>query len=85
MPFGATYDAPLVTDDEAFHLAAYINTFERPSKSYKELDFPDKKLKPMSTPYGPWEDNFSAEQHKFGPFPPIREYYLKEFEIEKTK
>ena len=85
MPFGATYDAPLVTDDEAFHLAAYINTFKRPSKPHKELDFPDKKLKPMSTPYGPWEDDFSPEQHKFGPFPPIRDYYKKKFKIDKTK
>ena len=85
MPFGATYDAPMVTDEEAYHLAAYINTFERPSKPNKEDDFPDRKLKPVSTPYGPWEDKFSSEQHKFGPFPPIIEYYQKEYSIKKTK
>ncbi len=85
MPFGATYDAPMVTDEEAYHLAAYINTFERPSKPNKEDDFPDRKLKPVSTPYGPWEDKFSPEQHKFGPFPPIIEYYQKEYSIKKTK
>lgn len=85
MPFGATYDGPLVTDEEAFHLAAYINTFERPSKPNKVDDFPDKKLKPVSTPYGPWEDEFNQEQHKFGPFPPMIEFYKQQFKINKTK
>lgn len=27
MPFGATYDSPQVTDEKAYHIAAYINTF----------------------------------------------------------
>lgn len=85
MPFGASYDAPQVTDEEAYHLAAYINTFPRPEKSNREADFPDKKLKPVSTPYGPWADPFSADQHKFGPFQPIMEYYKSEFDIVKTK
>ncbi len=85
MPFGATYDNPLVTDEEAYHLAAYINTFDRPSKANKDADFPDKKLKPASTPYGPWADNFSAEQHKYGPFQPIFNYYKEKYNINKTK
>jgi len=84
MPFGATYDAPLVTDEEAFHLAAYINTFDRPVKPNKEADFPDKKLKPVSTPYGPWVDDFSPEQHKFGPFQPIFDYYKKNYNLVKN-
>jgi thiosulfate dehydrogenase len=79
MPFGATYDGPLVTDDEAFHLAAFINTFERPAKPNKSADFPDKKKKPVSTPYGPWADEFSPEQHKFGPFPPMIEFYKTKY------
>ena len=85
MPFGATYDAPRVTDEEAYHLAAYINTFERPEKSNKAADFPDKKLKPVSTPYGPWEDDFSPKQHKFGPFQPMMKYYKERYDIIKTK
>ena len=85
MPFGATHDAPIVSDTEAYHLAAYINTFDRPTKANKQVDFPDKKWKPVSTPYGPWVDNFSKEQHKFGPFPPIIEYYKKEYNLIKTK
>ena len=85
MPLGATYDSPQVTDEEAFHIAGYINTFARPKKNNKELDFPDLKLKPVSTPYGPWADNFSSEQHKFGPFPPIISFYKEKYDLVKRK
>lgn len=81
----ATWDNPVLSDDEAYHVAAYINSFDRPEKANKELDFPDKKLKPVSTPYGPWTDTFSAEQHKYGPFQPIMAYYEKEFSMKKSK
>lgn len=84
MPSGvASIENPVLSSEDAFHVAGYINSFDRPVKSNKEADFPDRKLKPVSTPYGPWEDDFSAEQHKYGPFPPIIEYYKDEYGIEK--
>ena len=86
MPFGnATAAEPKLTDEEAFHLAGYINSFDRPSLPNLQRDYPDKKLKPVSSPYGPWIDDFSAEQHKYGPFPPIVTYYKKHYNITKTK
>ena len=86
MPYlQATWDNPKLTDEEAYHVAGYINSFSRPHKLNSENDYPDKKLKPVSTPYGPWSDDFSPEQHKYGPFPPIMEYYKKEYGITKTK
>lgn len=86
MPDGeATKENPKLTDEEAYHVAGYINSLARPSKSNKEADFPDRKLKPVSTPYGPWDDDFSAEQHKYGPFPPIIVYYQEKYDIKKTK
>ncbi len=85
MPFGVTSGNPVLTDEEAYDIAAYINTFDRPVKPDLEQDFPDKKLKPVSTPYGPWADDFSPEQHRFGPFPPMIEYYKKTYGIVKTK
>ena len=86
MPFEeSTWDNPKLTDEEAYHVAAYINSFPRPQKANPEADFPDKKLKPVSTPYGPWVDQFSPEQHKYGPFPPIIEWYEKQHGIKKTK
>ena len=86
MPYlQATWEKPKLTDEEAFHVAGYINSFQRPEKQNKTADFPDKKLKPVSTPYGPWSDNFSSKHHKYGPFPPIISYYKKEFGLTKTK
>jgi len=85
MPLGTTADEPLLTDEEAYDVAGYINSFERPLKSNAEADFPEKKLKPMSTPYGPWADGFSAKQHKYGPFAEIAAFYLDEYGLKKSK
>ena len=85
MPLGATAENPILTDEEAYDVAGFINSHDRPKKGNLNLDFPDKKMKPMSTPYGPWTDEFSAEQHKFGPFQPIKAYYSSTYGIEKKK
>lgn len=81
----ASVDKPVLTDEESYNVAGYINSFNRPILGNKEDDFPDKKLKPVSTPYGPWADDFSEEQHRFGPFPPIIAYYQDTYDIKKTK
>lgn len=84
MPFAQASRAnPKLSDLEAFHVAGYINSFPRPAKSDKEDDFPDRTLKPVSTPYGPWADDFPAEQHKFGPFPPIIDFYKETHDLVK--
>ena len=66
-----------LTDDEAFDVSAYINVQERPHMEGLEKDYPDRTTKPVDTPYGPWADPFSAEQHKVGPFKPIEAFYAK--------
>ena len=64
-----------LTDDEAYDVSAYMNSKPRPVKSNLELDYPDLTLKPVDSPYPPYADSFSQEQHRLGPFDPIREYY----------
>lgn len=71
MPFGQ----PDLTDDQAYDVAAFVNSHERPVKANLAVDFPDKARKPVDSPYPPYADPFSQEQHKLGPFKPIREYY----------
>ncbi|MBC2840566.1 c-type cytochrome [Robiginitalea sp. SC105] len=86
MPFGlATPGQPKLSDAEAYDVAGYINSFERPHKIGLEADYPDKTLKPVSTPYGPWADPFPALQHKYGPFPPIIAYYKETYNLIKNK
>jgi thiosulfate dehydrogenase len=72
MPFGITFDAPLLTDDEAYDVAGYINSQPRPHKADLDKDFPNRLQKPVDAPYGPYVDGFAEEQHRLGPFGPIR-------------
>ena len=85
MPFGIDYREPLLSDEDAYDVAGYINQQKRPDKADREVDFPDLKKKPVSTPYGPYADDFSIAQHQLGPFQPIMRFYEEEFGIKKTK
>ncbi|HEX9826223.1 MAG TPA: c-type cytochrome [Flavobacteriaceae bacterium] len=85
MPFGTTYENVVLTDEEAYDVAGYINAMQRPEKANLEQDFPDLLKKPVSTPYGPYMDTFSVEQHQKGPFQPIMDYYKQKHNIVKTK
>jgi thiosulfate dehydrogenase len=72
MPLGATVDEPLLSDEESWDIAAYVNSMERPSKDITK-DWPDISKKPLDHPFGPFADGFDEVQHKYGPFLPIRE------------
>jgi thiosulfate dehydrogenase len=78
MPLGE----PTLTDDEAFDVAAFINSQPRPQMANLEEDYPDKGAKPVDNPYGPFADDFPLEQHRYGPFQPIEAYY-KSLKAEK--
>jgi len=73
MPLGN----PSLTDAEAFDVAAFMNAQPRPAPEHLEQDYPDRARKPVDSPYPPWADAFSAEQHRLGPFAPIRAFYKK--------
>ena len=69
MPLGATYNKSILSDEDAFDVAAYINSKSRAVlKLNKELDYPDLSKKPKDCPYPPYEGEFSQEQHKIGPY-----------------
>jgi len=72
MPYGTTFDTPVLSDADAYDVAAYMNSLERPIKPNLDRDFPNKLQKPVDAPYGPYADDFPPEQHKYGPFDPIR-------------
>jgi thiosulfate dehydrogenase len=71
MPQGADYLNPVLSTTDAWDVAAFVVSQPRPHKEGLEKDFPDLAQKPVDTPYGPYLDGFSAEQHKYGPFAPI--------------
>ena len=70
MPFGATSENPQLTDEEAWDIAAYVNSQTRPSKDLSK-DWPKISGKPIDHPFGPYSDSFSEKQHKYGPFEEI--------------
>lgn len=73
MPFGlASHSSPQLTDEEAWDVAAFIISQPRPEKFFAE-DWPKRETKPVDYPYGPYADNFSEKQHKYGPFIPIQQ------------
>jgi thiosulfate dehydrogenase len=72
MPFGITFDTPVLSDADAYDVAAYMNSLERPVRPNLDKDFPNKLQKPVDTPYGPYADDFPPKQHRYGPFDPIR-------------
>lgn len=76
MPLGATFENPIISDEEAWDVAAYVNSMDRPTKDLSK-DWPDISKKPVDHPFGPFADDFPEEQHKFGPFKPIREARAK--------
>jgi len=71
MPFGTTHKNPQLTDEEAWDVAAFVNSQPHPEKFFK-YDWPDIKTKPVDYPFGPYADGFNEEQHKYGPFAPIK-------------
>jgi thiosulfate dehydrogenase len=76
MPQGATFENPQLTDEEAWDVAAFVNSQPRPTKDQSK-DWPNKKGKPVDHPFGPYADKFSEQQHKFGPFEEIAQWKKK--------
>lgn len=73
MPFGADYQHPTLTDEQAWDVAAFINSQPRPSKDLSH-DWPKLSGKPLDNPFGPYADTFSEAHHKYGPYAQIAQY-----------
>ena len=73
MPHGADYLNPQLSVEDAWDVAAYVVSQPRPQKQGSSSDYPELRQKPVDAPYGPYADSFSEQQHKYGPFAPIRE------------
>lgn len=71
MPFKqATHDNPKLTTEEAWDVAAFVNSRPRPRKDLSG-DWPDISKKPFDHPFGPYADGYTETEHKYGPYQPI--------------
>ncbi len=76
MPLGASHENRQLTPEEAWDVAAFVNSQERPHKNTK-ADWPDPSKKPVDHPFGPFTDSYPEKQHKYGPFQPIADAHKK--------
>ncbi len=67
MPNPLNYHNPELTDEQAWDVAAFINSQPRPVKDLSQ-DWPWVAGKPVDHPFGPYADTFSEMQHKYGPW-----------------
>lgn len=84
MPQGVTHRATVLSDDEAYDVAAWMVSQPRPEKAGLDKDFPARWNKPVDAAFPPWPDEASADQHKYGPFPPLAELARKRAEARKA-
>lgn len=52
MPNGATHDAPMLSDEDSWDVAAYVNSQPRPKMNIAK-DWPDASRSPLITPSAP--------------------------------
>jgi len=67
MPYDTGQVTSRLSDEEAWDVAAYVNSQQRPLVFFKQ-DWPKIETKPFDYPFGPYADSISEKQHKYGPF-----------------
>ncbi len=72
MPLGTVWNHPAISNEDSYDVAAYLSSSERPQMSGLEKDYPKPEKKAVDCPYPPYADDFSQEQHQYGPFQPIK-------------
>lgn len=74
MPLGTTFEAPVLSPEDAFDVMAFVNSQPRPHKEGLEADYPDRSKKPADAAYPPFVGPFPPEQHRYGPWQPIQDW-----------
>ncbi len=74
MPHGTSFERPLLSVQDAFDVAVFIDSQPRPHRAGNERDFPDRALKPVDATYPPFLGPFPRAQHATGPWQPIQQW-----------
>jgi thiosulfate dehydrogenase len=74
MPRGTEADHPVLSVQDAFDIAVFIDGQARPHRAGNDRDFPDRALKPADATYPPFVSPFSPSQHLTGPWQPIQQW-----------
>lgn len=74
MPNGTDFAHPALSESDAFDVAVFVDSQQRPHHEGNERDFPDRSLKPADALYPPYVGPFPPEQHLTGPWKPIQDW-----------
>ncbi len=85
MPQGANFEAPQLSDDEAYDVSAFMLSKDRPIKPHLDRDFPARWNKPVDSAFPPYMLGAPADQHRYGPLPPLAEKQKQMAEEIKAK
>ena len=77
MPYGkAPADKPFFSDHDPLALAPFLNDESIHKRPYvKAIAYPYPDEKAIDYDEGPFMDTFSPANHKFGPYPPIINFW----------
>ena len=73
MPIGTTWESPALSVDDAWDVAAFVESQPRPHKPQLDHDYPNRSEKPVDTAYGPQCRPLQSSAAQVWPFAPIRE------------
>lgn len=62
------YNDAVLSLEDSYDVAAFINSGLRPAFTSKGADYPDLKSKPIDSPNPPYADEFPESQHRYGPY-----------------
>lgn len=70
MPLGTTHKSPVLTVEEAYDIASYMESLDRPMKANREKDFPNPDFRPKDYPVPAFfnGDEAALEKAKYGPY-----------------
>ena len=68
MPYPINFNNPVLTNEQAWDIAAYVNSNDRPVKDHSKDYVVDISKKPFDFPFPPYSDGFTQAQHKYGPY-----------------
>lgn len=74
----ASLEKPVLTDQEALDVAAFINDGKiHPRPVPNHIDYVNTKTKPIDYFKKPYIDSFPEQQHAFGPWDEIEKFYVE--------
>lgn len=68
MPLRTAWMHPAICNEDAYDIAGYLSSGQRPQTSGLEKDYPKLEKKPADAPYPPYADKLPQERHQYGPF-----------------